>query len=201
MKNVLLVSDGLVHPTLTARRALYQTLSGLDGFSIQRTTSLEALPNHLDGLSALVIYIHHKRISDRALTALAAFVSGGGGLLGVHSATASFKDQARYAEILGGRFTGHDRVQRFEITPQPDAGPFTGLPAFTIRDELYLHELQPGVNVHFTSTYQSQNVPVVWTHHYGQGKVCHSVPGHTTASLRHPTVREILTRGLTWVAS
>jgi len=201
MKRVLLVSDGLVHPPVTARAALHRALSSLEGFSIRRAQTLEALPDHLDGLSALVIYIHHKRISDRALAALAAFVSGGGGLLGVHSATASFKDQACYAEILGGRFTGHDKAQRFEITPQAHTGPFTGLPSFTIRDELYLHTLQPDIEVHFTSTYRGQDIPVVWTRRHGQGKVCYAVAGHTAASLRHPSVREILTRGLAWVAS
>ena len=105
-KRVLLVSEGLVHPPLTARRTLYRALASLEGLSIQRARTLEALPDHINGLAALVLYIHHERVSDRALTTLDQFVSGGGGLLGVHSATASFKDRARYAEILGGHFAG-----------------------------------------------------------------------------------------------
>jgi type 1 glutamine amidotransferase len=39
----------------------------------------------------------------------------------------------------------------------------------------------------------------VWTRHHGLGRVCYACPGHRTESLRHPAMREILRRGLSWV--
>ncbi len=169
-----------------------------DGYSFRHVPSLERLPADLDKYSALVLYYHHKTISDAALSRLEEFTAGGGGILAVHSATASFKDSPRYVEILGGRFTGHGPVESFEVRSRSYTI-FRGIEPFTIRDELYLHELQPGIDVHFTAVHGSSETPVVWTHLYKSGRVCYVEPGHITGSLKHPAVQEILRRGLSWV--
>jgi type 1 glutamine amidotransferase len=162
---------------------------------------MEKLPNDLSGFFALVVYIHHKIISDGALKTFDAFVSNGGGILGVHTATASFKQQRHYFEILGGRFTGHGPVETFEVRPVSESNIFAGIPAFTVKDELYIHEFQPGNDVHFTANHEGQDVPAVWTRQYGKGRVCYTVPGHTTASMRNKTYQKVLQRGLTWVCN
>ncbi len=147
----------------------------------------------------MVIYIHHKKISERALAQLDDFVSKGGGILGVHSATASFQGQLHYFEILGGRFIGHGPVASFEVKPVPESELFAGIPVFNVKDELYIHELQPGITPHFTATHEGQEVPIVWTYHYGQGRVCYAVPGHRTETMQNETYQKILQRGLAWV--
>jgi uncharacterized protein len=199
MKKVLLVTDGVFHPPLFARKALSKMLAELDGFEFQHMRSMEKLPNNLSDFSALVIYVHHKKISDSALETLDGFVSNGGGILGVHTATASFKQQMHYFEILGGRFTGHGPVEHFEVKPVSESTLFAGIPAFTVKDELYIHEFQPGIDVHFTAEHEGQDIPAVWTRQYGKGRVCYMVPGHTTASMRNRIYQKVLQRGLTWV--
>jgi type 1 glutamine amidotransferase len=199
MKKILLVTDGLVHPPLSARIALHKTLAESEVFEFQHVRSMEKLPNNPSDFSALVIYIHHKKISDGALETLDGFVANGGGILGVHTATASFKQQMHYFEILGGRFTGHGPVEPFEVEPVSESTIFAGIPAFTVKDELYIHEFQSEIDVHFTAKHEGQNIPVVWTRQYGKGRVCYAVPGHTTASMRNASYRKILQRGLTWV--
>jgi len=194
-----LVSDGIVHPPLLARKALHKTLAELDGFEFRRLRSMEKLPGDLKDYAAMVIYIHHKEISATALKALDEFVSQGGGILGVHTATASFKQQLGYFEILGGRFTGHGPVEHFQVKPVANSDIFAGIPAFVVKDELYIHELEPGIETHFTATHDGQEIPAVWTHRFGQGRVCYTVPGHRTASLLNPTFQKILQRGLAWV--
>jgi type 1 glutamine amidotransferase len=199
MKKVLLVTDGIFHPPFLARKALYKTLANSplpmgegpgvrDGFEFQHIRSMEKLPSNLKDFSAIVIYLHHKKISERAVAGLDDFVSNGGGILGIHSATAAFKEQLHYFEILGGRFIGHGPVAPFAVKPIPESEIFAGIPAFTVKDELYIHELQPGITPHFTATHEGQEIPVVWTYHYGQGRVCYAVPGHRTETMR-----------LTWV--
>ena len=88
------------------------------GFNIRHAPSIEALAR-VDpaGLDAVVLYYHARTISPSALEALDRFVRGGGGILAVHSATASFKGTPRYTDILGGRFTGHPPVGPLEIRP------------------------------------------------------------------------------------
>jgi uncharacterized protein len=200
MKTVLLVTAGIIHPPWAGRRALQQALTQLDGFSFRHVRSLEQLPVDLGSCAALVLYVHHKTISAAALDRLDSFVRNGGGILAIHSATASFKDQAHYFEIIGGRFTGHGAVEDFEVKRVRDEI-FGRIGNFTVKDELYLHELQPGIEVHFAAQHEGQAVPVVWTYRYGNGKVCYAVPGHTAESMKHSVMQEILRRGLKWVTT
>jgi uncharacterized protein len=199
MNRVLLVTDGIFHPTWRGRRALDQALGQLPGFSYMRVRSLELAPADLGSFSALVLHFHHKRISDSALARLQAFVSGGGGVLAIHAATASFKQTPPYFEILGGRFTGHGKVQKLEIQ-NLDQGVFDGLPGFSVTDELYLHDLNPGITFHFTTLSAGEQIPVVWTHRFGSGRVCYACPGHTTATMQNQGYQEVLRRGLLFVA-
>jgi type 1 glutamine amidotransferase len=197
---VLLITDGLFHPPLFGRIAVHQALKQLDGYAFSHIHSLEQLPAHSNELDAMVLYFHHKSISERALAALDEFVSNGGGLLGIHSATASFKQTPHYFEILGGRFTGHGTVEPIEVKLAATLDePFRDLPGFTIRDELYIHEVQPEVKIHFEAMQGGAPVPVVWTYRYGKGKVCYAVPGHLSATMRNPVYQEVLKRSLAWV--
>lgn len=202
--NVLLVSTGIFHPSMRARAALWSALRGVEEADFRQAATLEALPRVLDAgfvPHAVVLFIHQQKISERALGALERYVDGGGGVLAVHSATASFKQQPRYFHVLGGRFTGHGPVETFTASPVTGAtGPFDGLGAFTVRDELYLHELLPGVTAHYTAHCGGVETPVVWSYQRGGGSVCYACPGHLSASLREPVVVEILRRGLRWAA-
>jgi type 1 glutamine amidotransferase len=117
----------------------------------------------------------------------------------VHSATASFKETLPYFEILGGRFIGHGPVESFAVRPVGKSQVFVGIPGFTVKDELYLHECQPGISIHFETAYQGVQAPIVWTYPYGQGRVCYAVPGHRAGTMFNPVYQKILRRGLEWV--
>ncbi len=195
----LLITDGIIHPPLLGRVALRRALAALAGFAWEQARSLEVLPSRPRNYAALVLYFHHARISERALEALEQFVAGGGGVLAIHSATASFKETPAYFDILGGKFVGHGPVEHFEVRPVPESGLFGDIPPFTVRDELYRHELRPGIQAHLVAVERGEEVPVLWTYRYGQGRVCYAVPGHCAATMRHPTYQEVLRRGLLWV--
>jgi type 1 glutamine amidotransferase len=199
-RDILLVTSGFFHPPYAGRLTLGQVLGQIDGFTFRQAPSLERLPADPDKYSALVLYYHRKTISEAALTRLESYAAAGGGILALHSATASFKGSPLYSQILGGRFSGHGPLESFEVRGRR-YDIFRGIEPFTIRDELYLHELEPGIDVHFTAMHGNGETPVVWTHRYKKGRVCYVEPGHTAASLRHPAVQEILRRGLNWACS
>lgn len=199
---VWLVTAGFFHPSWQARGRLAQMLKGAAGLEFRQAASLEQAELDIATARAVVLFVHQQEISAQTLHAFDRFVRSGGGLLGIHSATASFKEDRPFFEILGGRFTGHGPVQSFELRPvEGDDNPFAGLPAFTLTDELYLHELQPGIQPRFVSEHAGQIVPVVWTYRYGAGRVCYAGPGHRAASFAHPVFQEILRRGLAWVCA
>jgi type 1 glutamine amidotransferase len=177
---------------------------------LQRVGSLEALSgSSLASTQAVVLYIHRETISPVALEGLESFVGQGGGLLAVHSASASFMQEPRYAEILGGRFREHGPVEPFEVQPAIPQDPvFAGIPPFAVDDELYRHDYDPDNRIHFFTPVDGGQEPVVWTRHYppagtgrsAGGRVCYCALGHTTSSMRNPYVQRILQEGLAWVA-
>lgn len=202
-KLVLLVSDGLVHPSLMARFWLRRALIAMPGYRFRRVASLEVLARPpLAPVGAVVLYVHHDTISLPALERLEQFVAGGGGLLAVHSASASFKHEERWFELLGGWFVEHGPIEEFEVRPfRLQGSAFGEIPPFSVRDELYRHEYDPANRVRFYTDVGGEQEPVVWTRSLGSGRVCYCALGHTVRSMRHPQVVQILRRGLAWVYS
>ena len=197
---VLLVSAGFFHPSLPCRFWLRRALVPLPGYHFTQASSLEALPRlSLDPFRALVLYVHHDTLSTAALDCLDAYLGRGGGLLALHSASASYKEEPRFYEILGGRFVTHGPVEEFAVqlsSPQDEI--FRNTPAFSVRDELYRHEYDPGNRVHLHTVVDGEREPVVWTRRWGQGRVCYCALGHTVGAVRHPQTRQILHQGLAW---
>ena len=197
---VLLVTDGFFHPPLLGRLVLNGTLRKMQGFSFDHVNSLEKIPSDLGIYTALVLHFHHKTISQSALSKLDKFVQAGGGILALHAATASFKETIPYHDILGGRFIGHGNVAKIVAINQ-NSQIFSGIPDFSIRDELYIHEVNDQILVHFSSKQESKEVPIVWTYTYGKGKVCYALPGHTTGSMLNLAYKKVLQRALEWVCN
>jgi type 1 glutamine amidotransferase len=202
-KNILMITDGRLHPPLMGRFWLRYVLAGMQGFNFARVNSMEEILNlDLSGFHGMVLYFHHDVISEDALNAFDAFVSGGGGALAIHSVTASFKESDHFTEIIGGKFTEHGPVEAFTVMPvKPKNEIFGGIQEFQVTDELYLHDLQPDIKTHFNALHQDQLVPMVWTRHHGTGRVCYACPGHRAASMRVVQYQQVLMRGLEWVCS
>jgi type 1 glutamine amidotransferase len=195
---VLLVTDGFFHPPFLGRLVLAATLRQMQGVSFDQINSLEKLPSNLEIYSALVLHFHHKSISSGALSKLDNFVLSGGGILAIHAATASFKKSFSYFNILGGRFIDHGKIDTIEAI-NLGSYIFSDLPNFVVRDELYIHELNEKIMVHYSAKLDTKEIPVVWTFLYGKGKVCYALPGHTTGSMLNQTYKKVLRRALEWV--
>ncbi len=200
-ENVVLLSKGIVHPSLMARHYFRRCIRELSGIAVRETGRIESLRRlRYPECAALVMYLHRQKISPAALSALDAFVRSGGGLLAVHSASASFKQESRYFDILGGRFISHEHVHEFTVTGgAKDDTVFTVIPAFTVRDELYIHEYDKSVTVHFITDNGGSAEPVAWTRMHGRGRVCYISLGHRAPVIRDPHVREMLLQGLRWI--
>jgi type 1 glutamine amidotransferase len=202
-KNILMVSDGRLHPPLMGRFWLRYALAGMQGYTFTRVSSMEKLLGlDLSDFQGLVLYFHHSNLSPAALDAFDQYVTAGGGVLAIHSATASFDNSPRFTDILGGKFMGHGPVEPFTVSPvSPESQIFHGIPEFSVKDELYLHDLQPDIETHFTTIHQGEPVPMVWTRFHGEGRICYACPGHRAASMRVPAYQQILIRALEWACN
>jgi len=203
MISVLVTSAGIIHPSLRARRCLLREIEKAGDVSITRASSMEEAASLLTRpFDVLVLYLHRREISGRALEALDAFVSRGGGLMAVHSASASFKTCARYHEILGGRFTGHGKVEPYEVRRSAGADLSAGsVEGFTVHDELYIHEYSDDVTVQYYTSHDGRMEPVVWTRTHGRGHVFYCSLGHLASSFQNEPVAAVLRNGLVWAAA
>ncbi|MCP4132080.1 MAG: ThuA domain-containing protein [bacterium] len=201
-KNVLYISAGLMHPSLKARRYLKKLLSSIEEVTLTTATGIESAKKLRQGnYDAVVLYLHRQDISDEALDALCDFVAQGGGLVGVHSATASFKSSNRFFDLLGGRFILHEAVIDFTVRQgEGKTGIFGPVGDFVVHDELYIHECKDDIDIHFYVREKEQEHPIVWTREYGNGRVCYVEPGHCASSIENEAMREILRKGVLWVS-
>jgi type 1 glutamine amidotransferase len=201
-KRILVISAGLVHPSWLARRYFHAVLAAVPDVACEFSTRVESLSRLERGrFDAVALYLHRQKISAAALSALDRFVAAGGGMLAVHSASASFKREDGFFKILGGRFVGHGPVGNFTIFPERGApGWFDAGESFTIKDELYIHEYDTDNTIHYSTAKASGSEPMVWTRTYGRGRVCYLAPGHLAGTMRDTCIRKIIGQGLSWVA-
>jgi hypothetical protein len=140
--------------------------------------------------------------------ALRAFVAGGGGLVGSHTASICFDDWPEWGEVLGGAWvwgtSSHPPFGPAEVRVVGTHPVVEGLPRrFTVVDEVYGDQrLQPDAEVLAVSRRSPDDTdqPVVWTHTFGAGRVVYEGFGHDAASLEQPELSLLVQRAVRWVA-
>lgn len=139
------------------------------------------------------------------LTPLLDAVRGGVGIAGVHGGMCdAFRNETEYQFMTGGQWVAHpgNAGVTYEVRMDGVPSPITaGLPSVTVTTEQYYMHVDPGITVLATTTFKNGVVmPVVWTKHYGQGRVFYCSLGHTVDIIENPTVLELVTRGMLWAA-
>lgn len=180
MNKVLVVSKGIVHPTIFCRIHLRNILSNIENAEFNFVSDI----NRLDGIDkktyhAVVLFFHEKTIRNSCLKSLKAFVENGGVLFCVHSALASFKKQKIFKELIGAKFTGHDEIKDMRIE---------GSMEFTIKDELYEFDMANDCEIHLSCG----DIPVYWTRDARKGRVACLSPGHRAKTFRNKEFRKLI---------
>jgi type 1 glutamine amidotransferase len=200
-KKTVVIAAGTVHPNLMCVYRLQQLLREKkqnDYIFSTKLSSLTDLAN--DQFSSVVLYFQKKSIPEPYLEALERFVFNGGGLLALHSASASFKQNQRYFNLIGGRFIKHGKISEFKVeVADTQSAIYKGIPRFSVRDELYIHEYQNDVQVHFSTKVGDKTEPVVWTRELGKGKITYCSLGHCAPVLKNQHVKSIIYQSLDWM--
>jgi type 1 glutamine amidotransferase len=196
--HVLLITGGgeSFHDNPNAALAIGEAL---EADSIRVTTSTVA-----DDLLTLVgrpytcvaLYTAKDFLNDAHVDALASYVRAGGGLLGLHGATATNKLNPRWTKLIGGMFTGHPPGFEFTVHVSDPAHPLVkGLQDYSGHDELYTLDMHDTVHTFLTAPWEGKTHPLGWTKTDGQGRVVYLASGHSATMLRHPTVSTLIARG------
>ncbi len=144
----------------------------------------------LDLASADVVAFYTTGPISLDVPAFQTFIENGGGLVGMHCATDTLKQDAAWVRLIGARFAGHpwnadDSVVLRSIDPDhPVARPIGGRRA--LREEIYIfNEFQPDqvrvvtmLDPHATPKKQTGSTPIAWVKQVGEGRVAYTSLGH-----------------------
>lgn len=203
-------TTGFRHASIPTGIATVRALGAEDGFAVTATEDPGAFrPAELAGYRAVVFLSTTGDVLDPAgRSALEAYVRGGGGFVGVHSASDTEYGWPFYAELVGARFAGHPAVQPVTVRFRPGALT-AGLPAtWRVTDEPYNFRGRPrGVQVLATldeSTYSGGTMgaehPIAWTAEVGRGRSFYTGLGHPDAIYADPVFRTLLAAGIRYAA-
>lgn len=203
---VLVFCDDLYHPAATVRAGLAPLVaSGVCTFDwVENAAGWD--PRQLSGYDLVLLSKSNvcsaldktPWLAGSTEGALRDFVRAGGGLVAVHSGTASYKDWPAVRTVLGGVFDRHPPP--CAVTVEPRAGhPLTaGVPAaFVIHDEHYQMIMDdPAADV-FLRTHSEHGVhPAGWFRREGAGRVVVLTPGHFSAVWLHPSMQRLIANAL-----
>jgi type 1 glutamine amidotransferase len=138
--------------------------------------------------------------------ALVAFVRGGGGLIGFHSATDTFHHWAAYKDMIGAEFSHHPRpsTQRVIVTDHSTPATHTLPATFRIHEEFYVFWHDPRPHVHVLAELDTgrggPDRPLVWCRRFGRGRVYYDALGHFSATWHDRHQLTLISGGIRWAA-
>lgn len=142
-------------------------------------------------------------IEQEQLEPLLTAVRSGVGIGGVHGMADAFRNEPEYQLMVGGQWVAHpgDDGVEYQVRITGVESPITaGISDFTVVSEQYYLHVDPAITVLATTNFGATRMPVVWTKHYGAGRVFYCSLGHQADIVSMPPVLEIVTRGLIWTA-
>jgi uncharacterized protein len=141
--------------------------------------------------------------------AILAFVSRGGGFVGVHSATDTLYEWPEYGSLVGAYFNDHPWTQRATVVVEDTSHPTTSTlgDRFSIEEEFYRFRDNPRPRVHVllrldaASVSASGDYPLAWTNVYGSGRVYYNALGHFSETWLDRRFQDQVTAALSWAAA
>jgi uncharacterized protein len=180
------------------------------GFETEIAENVDERMADLSDAQLVVVNIGIPAVPDlsadaRGHAGLLAYVSRGGPLLAMHSATTSLPSIPEWEAIIGG-------VWMPGTTMHPDYGPthvlvharshpiVSTLRDFDLYDERYSY-LRTGEGLTHLAEHEFDGIghPVIWTHTYGTARIVYDALGHDAASFDSAEHREIITRAALWL--
>ncbi|MBT8037567.1 MAG: ThuA domain-containing protein [Verrucomicrobiae bacterium] len=189
--------------------------------------------DYLAGFDTLIFYTtgdlttagkdKHPPMTQEGKTALLDYVNNGGGFIGLHCATDTFKTQGVPKQVnnhdkcgaficmVGGEFNGHGKQQEAtNLVVNPKFPGYENLgKSFTLLEEWYaLKHLQPDMHVlqvlqtkgMMGNMYKRPNFPVSWARMEGKGKVYYNAMGHREDVWTNDLFKNMIIGAVQWTS-
>ncbi|MCK0116250.1 hypothetical protein BCE75_10910 [Isoptericola sp. CG 20/1183] len=216
-RQALVVRGGWQGHDPVATTDLFLPMLAVAGFDVTVEDSLEVYADEsvMSEVDLIVQSWTMGEILADEMHGLRLAVENGTGLAGWHGGLLdAFRGATDYQHIVGGQFVAHpDDMVDHEVVVRPDRADHpvvAGIgPTIRLTTEQYWLQTDPLCDVLATTTHAVRDgapwrepvtVPVVWTRHWGRGKVFACAVGHTVADLKIPEIRTMIERGILWAA-
>ena len=214
------VGKGLyVHDNIPASVAALQKLGAENHFAVDVSDDPKSFTGrNLKRYKAIVFDNTNNQIFDteEQKQALQDYIHGGGGFVGIHSASGSMRRWPWFWSVLGGKFMRHARMQTFTVKVKDPKDISTAhLPSsFQWTDEFYftdhmpagLHVLLAGDLTHLKDPGKDKypgkkfgdEFPLAWRHEYDGGREWYTALGHQAEHYSDPRFTKLLLGGILW---
>jgi scyllo-inositol 2-dehydrogenase (NADP+) len=208
MKKVLYFYGGAPnHPTEKGGELLRAFLAQGAKYELDLTDDPEVFAS-LPGSDYVAVVLYATKLYDDLTPdreqGLLDFVRGGGGFVGLHSATDTFRNSRAFLEMLGGEFLVHPPGHfEFPMNVVDTEHYITArVPNFSLcEDQYHLQNYDAaGNHVLIESLWQGKKVPQLYVRSVGEGRVVYLGNGHTMETWHHPEYQKVLTRSVAWSA-
>lgn len=196
---LFLVGGADFHDPVELPKLLKDVVEKTGGFEVLITEDRDQLrPENIRAYDVVMIYTTGHELTNEQEEGLVEFVKSGGGLVGIHSATDSFKNSDAYWKLLGGRFTGHGGGRfRVNITGKRHVI-VRDMKPFEIEDETYTHAFHPESKLVVLMRRDEDSEPVSWVQYYGEGRVFVTGLGHGAPAWNNPAFQQMIINALLW---
>jgi len=155
-------------------------------------------PGNLARFDVILNFSTDLEASAEQIQALVQAVEQGVGYVGLHAATATFRDSEAHTRLIGGSFARHPPIKSFTVDRLAADHPVTaGVAPFTIEDELY-HLTTVAPDIHVLAWAEEQ--PMIYVRQQGAGRVCYIAPGHDHRTLGCAAYAQLVRQAIDWVA-
>jgi len=218
-RNYVTGGGGYVHDNIPTAVEAIRGMGAANKFEVDSTDDPAVFTDaNLRNYRALVFASSNNEAftNDAQRDALRRYIQGGGGFVGIHSATGSERNWPWYWSMLGGRFQRHPKLQKFSVVVVDPMHPSTKqLPSkFEWQDECYFHEflnpdLQPLLITDPTalddparkehpSGLFGKAMPMAWTLRTAGGRVFYTALGHKKEHYSDPLLNSHILGGILW---
>ena len=207
------------HPSTPVARAALIDMCASRGFTVTASRDPAVFSAaRLADVDVVVFAVTSGNVLDEpARAAFEPWVRAGGGVVGLHSASATEYDWPFFVELIGARFRTHPPVLTVaDVTVEAPAAPVTaGLPARWSRtDEWYAFHERPeaqGLDIVLALDEASAQPalpddqragyhPIAWTDDHLGGRMFYTAMGHTPESYAEPAFLDLIAQAIAWTA-
>jgi cytochrome c len=209
-------TTGFRHDSIPQGIALVQALGTANGFAVDATENAALFTSQNLATYQAVIFLNTTGdvLNATQQTALEAYVRGGGGWVGVHSAADTEQGWPFYGTLLGegAWFLSHPAIQAATLLLEDPSHPSTQhYPmSFSFTDEWYNFQANPRGTVDVLLAIQEASYnpgpgamgdhPIAWCHAIDQGRAWYTNMGHRSETYADAAYAQHLLGGILWAS-